>query len=92
MPFGDQAIFIRKSYFDEIGGYKEPCLFEDLELMKRIRKLGGRITILGDPVATSSRRWQKEGVLYATLRNGVIRTLYRLGVTAETLEKYYAHT
>ena len=38
IPFGDQAIFIRKEYFNQIGGYKEIPLMEDVELMRRIKK------------------------------------------------------
>ena len=38
IPFGDQAIFIRKEYFDRVGGYKEIPLMEDVELMRRIKK------------------------------------------------------
>ena len=37
-PYGDQVIFLRKSYFDVIGGYRSIPLMEDVELMHRIRK------------------------------------------------------
>ncbi|MGA1869904.1 MAG: hypothetical protein ACMUJM_15325 [bacterium] len=38
VPFGDHAIFIRRDYFNAIGGYKEIPLMEDVDLMKRVRK------------------------------------------------------
>ncbi|MHC4575704.1 MAG: TIGR04283 family arsenosugar biosynthesis glycosyltransferase, partial [Planctomycetota bacterium] len=62
IPYGDQAIFIRKSYFDEIGRFKEIPLMEDIDLMRRIKKDGRKIYILPDRVSTSARRWQREGV------------------------------
>ena len=93
VPYGDQAIFIRKKYFDKIGRFKEIPLLEDIDLMVRIRKKGDKICILHDQVSTSARRWEREGVLYTTLRNLTVVTLYRFGVSPERLAKYYkAHS
>ncbi len=89
IPFGDQAIFIRREYFDRIGGYKEIPIMEDAELMKRIKRSGDRIWIFDDRVMTSPRRWEKEGVVYCTLRNWVLQVLYRLGVSPQKLALFY---
>lgn len=89
IPYGDQAIFIRKSYFDKIGRYKEIPLMEDVDLMRRIKKRGDKIYILRDQVMTSPRRWEKEGVIYTTIRNRIFMSLYFLGVGPEKLVKYY---
>ena len=89
IPFGDQAIFIRKEYFNKIGGYKEIPLMEDVELLRRIKKSGGRIRIFYDRVMTSPRRWEKEGVIYCTLRDWTLQTLYLLGVSPEKLVNFY---
>ena len=43
IPFGDQAIFIRRDYFGTLGGYREIPIMEDVDLMKRIRKRGDRV-------------------------------------------------
>ncbi len=88
-PYGDQAIFIRKSYFDKIGRFKDIPLMEDVELMRRIKKRGDEIFILRDRVKTSARRWEKEGIFYTTLRNQVLVSLYYLGVRPDKLAKYY---
>ena len=90
IPFGDQAIFIRKEYFNKIGGYKEIPLMEDVELMRRIKKYGKKICILPDRVRTSPRRWEREGVVYCTLRNWTLFTLYLLGVSPDKLVKFYS--
>ena len=89
IPYGDQAIFIRKSYFDKIGRFKDIPLMEDVELMRRIKKRGDEIFILRDRVKTSARRWEKEGIFYTTLRNQVLVSLYYLGVRPDKLAKYY---
>ena len=88
-PYGDQAIFIRRSYFDKIGGFKEIPLMEDVDLMRRIKKRGDKIYIFSDQVMTSPRRWEKEGVIYTTIRNKILVGLYYLGVAPEKLMKYY---
>ncbi len=89
IPFGDQAIFIRRDYFEKIGGYKDISLMEDVELMARIKKRGDRISIISARVLTSARRWEREGVLHCTARNWAIQTLYACGVPAERLAKWY---
>jgi rSAM/selenodomain-associated transferase 2 len=89
IPYGDQAIFIRKEYFDQVGGFREIPLMEDVDLMRRIKKDGRKIYILPDKVTTSARRWESDGAFYTTLRNQVIVALYYLGVSPCRLAKYY---
>jgi rSAM/selenodomain-associated transferase 2 len=89
IPYGDQAIFIRRDFFEKIKGYREIPLMEDVDLMKRMKKSGVRICIIPRKVKTSPRRWEKEGILYCTLRNRVLISLYHLGVDPEKLVKFY---
>ena len=89
VPYGDQVIFLRKSYFDAIGGYKNIPLMEDVELMRRIKKKNGEIIILPTPVITSDRRWNQEGLFYTALRDSIIIFLYWCGMPAEKLAKFY---
>lgn len=89
VPYGDQAIFIRLDFFRALGGYREGPLFEDVELMKRIKKLKKKITIIRYRTKTSPRTWEKEGVLYTILRNWTLQALYLLGASPEFLVKYY---
>ena len=88
-PYGDQVIFLRKSYFDAIGGYQDIPLMEDVELMRRIRKKKGNIIVLSTAVLTSARRWDQEGLFYATIRDTIIIFLYWCGIPAEKLAKFY---
>ncbi|HUI67205.1 MAG TPA: TIGR04283 family arsenosugar biosynthesis glycosyltransferase [Nitrospirota bacterium] len=89
IPFGDQAIFIRREYFEIIGGYQDIPLMEDVEIMGRIRKRGDRICIIPSKVLTSPRRWERDGLLFSTFRNWTLQMLYALGVPPEQLQKYY---
>ena len=89
VPYGDQAIFIRSDFFRDIGGYREVPLFEDVELMKRIKRLKKKITIIRHRTRTSPRKWEKEGALYTILRNWSLQALYLLGASPEFLVKYY---
>ena len=89
IPYGDQAIFIRKQYFDQIGGFKEIPLMEDVDLMRRIKKDKKKIFILTDKVTTSARRWESDGALYTTLRNQILVRLFYLGISPHKLAKYY---
>lgn len=89
IPYGDQAIFIGRDAFHRMGGYAEIPLMEDVEIMRRIKRAGGRIGFIAEPVVTSARRWEEEGILYGTLRNWTLLSAYILGVPPEKLVKYY---
>ena len=89
IPYGDQAVFIKKHYFEQLGGFKKIPLMEDVELMQRIKKSGLAIKIVPRKARTASRRWDQEGIVYCTLRNWTLITLYLLGVPPEKLKKFY---
>ncbi len=89
VPYGDQAIFIRKDIFKKIGMFPDIPLMEDLELMSRVKNRDWRIKILPEKVLTSPRRWGQEGRLVCTLRNWALRVLYHCGIPAEKLAAYY---
>jgi rSAM/selenodomain-associated transferase 2 len=89
VPYGDQAIFMLRRYFENIGGYAGIPLMEDVELMKRVKRQGGRIIILPDAVTTSSRKWETDGVFYTIIRNWIIQVLYFFGMPTRRLIKYY---
>jgi rSAM/selenodomain-associated transferase 2 len=89
LPYGDQGIFIRRKFFENLGGYNNMPLMEDVDLMRRIKKAGGKIVIVKQKVLTSPRRWEKEGVILCTLRNWTLILLFFLGIPAEKLSKFY---
>jgi rSAM/selenodomain-associated transferase 2 len=89
IPYGDHTIFIRREYFNRIGGYRNMPLMEDVELMRRLKRLGDKIYILSDRVSTSPRRWEEEGTIHRTLRDLAISSLYFIGVPSDKLVRYY---
>jgi rSAM/selenodomain-associated transferase 2 len=91
LPYGDQAIFIRKDIFRKVRGFSNIPLMEDVDLMQRLKKYGYRIKILPLKVQTSPRRWEEEGALYCTIRNWMLLSLYMCGAPPEKLVKYYLY-
>jgi rSAM/selenodomain-associated transferase 2 len=89
VPYGDQAIFLRRDVFSEMGGFASIPLMEDLEFMTRLRKRGHKIRILAMPVRTSARRQLGEGLARCTLRNLFLRLFYHLGVAPAKLSRLY---
>lgn len=89
IPYGDQAIFVKQWFFNKIGGYKNIPLMEDVDLMQRTRASGGKVKILAASTRTSPRRWHAEGIVFCTLRNWLLVSLYLLGVSPHKLAKFY---
>lgn len=88
MPYGDQALFMRRTLFQELGGFPALPLMEDFELVRQLRRRG-RVAIAPVPVLTSGRRWQKLGILRTTLINQGIILAYLLGVDPARLARWY---
>ena len=90
LPYGDQAIFVRRTTFnDKVGGYWEQPLLEDVDLVQRLRRSCGPPALLSRPLATSGRRWQQLGLLRTTLVNQAILLGWRLGVPVPMLAACY---
>ncbi|MDQ7785314.1 MAG: TIGR04283 family arsenosugar biosynthesis glycosyltransferase [Desulfomonilaceae bacterium] len=88
MPYGDQAIFLRRETFEAIGGFPEIPLLEDLELVRKLRKLG-RLHILPSAVLTSGRRWRNLGVWKTTAINQLVLLGHFLGIPIDNLARFY---
>ncbi len=85
---GDQAIFMSKKAFDDLGGYKEIPVTEDLDMARRMKKYG-QIARIPIPIKTSPRRWRKTGFVKAALMMRFLRILYLLQVSPKTIRKFY---
>jgi len=62
---------------------------EDVDLMGRIRKRGGKVRVLPEKVRTSARRWEQDGIVRGTLRNWTLQALYCCGVSPARLARFY---
>jgi rSAM/selenodomain-associated transferase 2 len=87
LPYGDQALFARAEAFRQVGGFPEQPLMEDLELSRRLRRLG-RIRVVRARVRVSGRRFLARPVLY-TLAVNLFPALYAAGVSPATLRRFY---
>lgn len=88
-PYGDQAQFIRRRIFFDLGGFADIPIMEDVDLMRRIKRKGLKIRILEEKALTSARRWEKEGVLFCTLRNYALILSFHLGASPRFLARFY---
>ena len=88
---GDQAIFVRRSVFEALGGFPDFDLCEDLDFSRRLKR-AGRVACLHSRVTTSARRWRRDGLARTVLRMWAIRALYLLGVPPSRLKQIYADT
>lgn len=86
--YGDSAIFVRREVYEKLGGFKSFPIFEDLDFIERLKKMGGIVT-LPAVVVTSSRRFENQSFSLTFLRWTILQILYWLGVKPETLMKIY---
>lgn len=85
---GDQGIFVRKSRFDALGGYAAIPLMEDIELSRRLR-VHSRPACIDSPVATDSRRWERNGLWRTIVLMWRLRWRYWRGEDPATLARLY---
>jgi len=88
LPYGDQGIFARRRAYEMTGGFAPIPLMEDVEFMRRLRRAG---PLAFPPVRafTSPRRWERLGLVRATLRNWWVIGLYAAGRPPERLAASY---
>ena len=88
LPYGDQALFMKKALFEEIGGFPEMPIMEDFILVRRLKRRG-KIVIVPESVKTSARRWLHLGIFKAWLINQLIVTAYYLRISPNRLSRWY---
>ena len=85
---GDQGLFVDRRLFDELGGYPELPLMEDVALSKRLRKVMP-VNCSTLSLITSARRWQQRGVLKTIVLMWWLRLAYVVGVSPARLSQWY---
>ena len=78
LPYGDQAIFVRRPVLETMGGVPQTPMMEDLDLVDAMKRQG-RMARLTAAATTSPRRYRENGVLRTFLRNLTALTAWRLG-------------
>jgi rSAM/selenodomain-associated transferase 2 len=87
---GDQAIFVKRSAFEQIGGFPAISLMEDIALSKSLKRLSSPACIRAK-VTTSGRRWEENGIVRTVLLMWRLRLAYLLGADPSRLAEQYAH-
>jgi rSAM/selenodomain-associated transferase 2 len=88
LPYGDQALFARRSVLAAGGGIAPVPIAEDLDLVRAIRARG-RLALLALDATTSGRRYRARGALRTWLRNTAALLAWRAGVDRERLARWY---
>lgn len=86
--FGDQAMFVRRDAFEMLGGFPEIAIMEDLELSRRLARLG-RLVVLPATSTASSRRLLEHGTWSMIVFMQVLKACYFLGVAPEKIGRLY---
>ncbi|HKS36721.1 MAG TPA: TIGR04283 family arsenosugar biosynthesis glycosyltransferase [Verrucomicrobiae bacterium] len=82
--FGDQGIFVRRAAFEALGGFRELAVFEDVDLCRRMKKVG-RVVGLRPQVLSSARRFAKRGALVTSLADLWLTCRYVTGAHPDRL-------
>ena len=87
--YGDNGIFVKKSVFLELGGFKEIPIMEDYDFSLRMSKKYKVVKIKNPLITLSVRRHLKAGFFKTRFQWIVIRELFKLGIPATWLSKWY---
>jgi cellulose synthase/poly-beta-1,6-N-acetylglucosamine synthase-like glycosyltransferase len=88
--YGDSAIWLRRSAFELLGGFRPLSIMEDYDLVRRLERRGHTACLPG-PATSSARRWQELGLPRTIASWVAIRWLYLAGVAPERLARLYPH-
>jgi rSAM/selenodomain-associated transferase 2 len=88
LPYGDQGVFVRRRTFEAMGGYRDMPLMEDVDFVRRLTR-AGEVAEIPLPIATSARRWKRDGWFRRSARNLTLLGLYFCGVSPKRLAKWY---
>lgn len=88
VPYGDQGLYVTREAFDVCGGFASTPLFEEVALVKALRRQG-RFDVLKLPILVSDRRWQRDGWVKRTLSNRLLALGFAMGVSPARLARWY---
>jgi rSAM/selenodomain-associated transferase 2 len=88
LPYGDQGLFVRRSTFAALGGYRDIELMEDVDFVRRL-VAAGQVVEMPSAIVTSSRRWRRDGWFRRSARNVTLLGLYFCGVSPRVLARWY---
>ncbi len=78
LPYGDQGLFVKRSIFERLGGFREMPICEDLDFVYRLRRKYGEIAILNGRISSSVRTWKNRGIFRTSFRNQLLLYSYMI--------------
>lgn len=87
LPYGDQGLIISRAHYDEIGGYTDIPLMEDVDIVRRIGR--ARLQILGVRARTSAEKYQRDGYFKRSVSNLWLTARYFAGASPVELARRY---
>jgi GT2 family glycosyltransferase len=87
---GDQAMFVRRQTLEQVGGFPDIALMEDIALSRRLKQISPPLCLRAR-VVTSGRRWDERGALRTILLMWRLRLAYFLGAKPDTLARRYGY-
>lgn len=92
LVFGDRGIFVRRTAFEQLNGYSEWPILEDVDFVMRLTRLGATaFHFIPSAVTTSARRMLEVGPLRQQLLNSGIIIAWYLGATPQRLRDWYRY-
>lgn len=88
IPYGDQGLFFRRDVYLECGGFPDQPLFEEVRLVRRVRRRGPFVA-LSATLGVSPRRWERDGWIRRTLGNRMLALGYAMGFSPRRLARIY---
>ncbi len=85
LPYGDQAIFVRRDVLDVIGGVPPVSFMEDLDLVRAL-KTHGRVLALPLAVTTSARRYRRDGIVRTVVRHLLLAVGWSAGALRSRIQ------
>ena len=87
--YGDSGLVVRRRAYEEVGGFRDLPLFEDLDLSRRLRRRGRIRLVRAAELTVSARRWQRDGAVRRTVWNWLLTVAWLAGVDPARLVRYY---
>ncbi|HSW62914.1 MAG TPA: TIGR04283 family arsenosugar biosynthesis glycosyltransferase [Dissulfurispiraceae bacterium] len=91
LPYGDQSLFLRRSLYESLGGFRSYPFLEDLDFVRRLKRTG-TLRPMSSCVTVSARRLLRPlplAPILVSVRNAAIVLLFLLGASPERLIKLY---
>ena len=86
LPYGDQGLLISKKLYNEIGGYPDLPLMEDVAIVKLLKQ---KIQLVPVTIKTSAFKYKRDGWLKRSINNITLLIRFKFGADPRELAKLY---